>query len=195
MTTSVDIGRSRQPRWRWLAALALLGLVVAGAVLLRLTAGSAPPTAGDAAPLPEQLADRVVSILEQATPQEHTDHGHHLAGATNGLVCVADAFGYEPASATSIEQVEVVYAHHMCAEVGPGMAWPQAVRAYGPLAVQLTDPVTVVLPEQALRDQPAATHADRIRAIVPEQYHEQALVTRFNDEVAEALRQRFESVA
>jgi hypothetical protein len=96
-----------------------------------------------------------------------------------------------------VDDVEVVYAHHMCAEVGTGFGWPDAVRAAGPLAVELTDPATVLLPEQALAGEEGVNHADRIRAIIPEQYHEAALAPEgFADPaVADRLRERFEAAA
>jgi hypothetical protein len=106
----------------------------------------------------------------------------------------ADRAAPDPPDATTVEQVRVVYAHHMCAEVGPGLTWPQAVRAAGPLAAEFTGPVTVLLPERALPDVVGASYADRIREIIPERYHETALAPGgFADPaVADRLRQRFE---
>lgn len=171
---------------------------VAVAVVLRV-AGSDDPAAGadDDRPLPEQLAARMVTILEQASPDEHADHGHHFDEEASGIVCAAETYGYEPADATTVAQVEVVYGLHMCAEYGPGLVWPGAIRASGPLAVELSaEPATVLLPEQALAGEEGVSHADRVRAILPEQYHAQALAADgFDPDVAEVLRQRFEAAS
>jgi hypothetical protein len=211
MQTTVDAhpdagGRPPRRRTRWLVALAALAAVVAGALVLRL--GGGDPDPDEPATLPEQLAARVVETLEASSTSEHAAHGHHFGEACepNGqlcdaaavrIVCAAEAFGFEPAEATTVDEVEVVYAHHMCAEVGTGFGWPDAIRAAGPLAVELTDPVTVLLPEQALAGEEGVAHADRIRAIIPERYHEAALAPEgFADPgVAERLRERFEAAA
>lgn len=202
--TTIDIEQRPRRRYRWLAALAVVLAAVVVALLLRGMGGSESPAAAederelpeqDERGLPEQLADRVVQVLEQATPQEHADHGHHFDEEAQGIVCAADTFGFEPADATSLDQVEVVYAQHMCAEYGPGLSWPGAVRASGPLAMELTtDPATVRLPEQALPGEEGVTHADRVRAIIPEEYHEEVLAADgFDPDVAETLRGRFEA--
>ena len=200
MQTTVDAhpdagGRPSRRRTRWLVALAALAAVVAAAVLLRVAGGGGDTEAGEPASLPEQLTARVVATLEESSSSEHAEHGHHFDEEAVRIVCAAETFGFEPAEATTVDDVEMVYAHHMCAEVGTGFGWPDAVRAAGPLAVELTDPVTVLLPEQALAGQEGVNHADRIRAIIPEQYHEAALAPEgfAAPAVAERLRERFEA--
>jgi hypothetical protein len=204
MQTTVDTGTGadRRPRrrLRWLAALALLVAVAAVAVVLRVAdgggdAGAGPPA--EPASLPDQLAARVVEILEASSTSEHAEHGHHFDAAAVGIVCAAETFGFEPPAAATVDEVDVVYAHHMCAEIGTGFPWPDAIRAAGPLAVELTDPVTVLLPEQALPGVEGVDHADRIRSIIPEQYHAAALAPDgFADPaVAAQLRQRFEGAS
>jgi hypothetical protein len=194
-----------QRRRLWIRGLAALVVLVAAAVAVLLQLDGDPdgaaPAAGEPAAagageqgLPEQLAARVVEILEEASLAEHADHGHHFDEAASGIVCAAEAFGFDPPEATSVDQVRTVYAHHMCAEVGPDLVWPDAIRAAGPLAVQLTDPPAVLLPE-ALPAGEGALYADRIRALIPERYHAEALASEgFADSaVAEQLRTRFEA--
>lgn len=155
-------------------------------------AGSA---GGDDRTLRERLGNQVVNVLEQSSHSEHAEHGHHFDEEASGILCAADAFGFYPADATAIHEVRVVYAHHMCAEVGPDRTWPEAVRAAGPLAVEFADEVTVHLPERALPDDKDATYSERIRALIPDWYHDEALSSGglADSAVAEKLRDRFEA--
>lgn len=184
---AVDLQR-RPVRWAVAGAVAAVATgVVVGGVLLS--------TRDD---LDELMTRRAVAALERADPEtavDHGDHGGHGQPAAPGrrvdldgyeLRCVADVFGHEPAGATSIDEVSVIYAHRMCAAVGPGLVWPDSIREAGPVAVRLGVPDELVLPEQALPDEADATYADRIRAIVPEPFHDAALTS--DPEVAERLQ-------
>lgn len=174
-------------RWMAAAGVAIVAVgVVVGGVLL-----SAEPS------LDEQLARRVVAALERADPESPPMHGHEPADPTrrtdidgHELRCVAKVFGHEPPSATSVDDVRVVYAHRTCAATGEGLAWPASLRETGPVAVRLGMPDTLVLPEKALPADADASYADRIRAVIPRQYQAQALAyPDFVDpEVAEELR-------
>jgi hypothetical protein len=186
--TTVDVRRTRH--WvRWLAVAVVL-VAVAVAVTLRVASSASSP---DEPTLSEQLANRAVEILEESSLSEHEEHGHHFGDEASGILCAASAFGFEPLDATTVDEVRIVYAHHMCAEVGPGLGWPDAIRAGGPLVVELTEPPTVRTPELIPAEE-GMDYADRIRALIPEQYHEQALASdSFVDPaVAEALRERYE---
>jgi hypothetical protein len=81
----------------------------------------------------------------------------------------------------------------MCAMRGDGYTWPQSIRGAGPIAVELTDPVTIRTPEMI----PASAemnYADRIRELIPERYHDQALASQsfVDPDVADRLRAEFE---
>lgn len=194
-TVTVDRRRRRALRWAAAAAVAVVAVgIVVGGVLL-----SANPA------LDELMDRRVVAALERADPGAAHPPGHSEHGESadpnrrvdidgHELRCVARTFGHDPADATTIEDVTVIYAHRMCAAVGPGLAWPEAIRETGPVAVRLGVPDTLVLPEKALPDEPDASYADRIRAVVPERFHEQALAyPDFVDpDVAEELQDRIE---
>jgi hypothetical protein len=187
--TTVDVRRTRH--WvRWLAVAVVL-IAVAVAVLLRVASSASSPEPEE--PLAEQLAGRVVEILEESSADEHAEHGHHFEEEATRILCAASAFGFEPPEATTIDQVRTVYAHHMCAVVGPAFGWPDGIRSGGPLVVELTEPATVRTPEQIPAEE-GMQYADRIRALIPERYHEQALVSdSFVDPaVADALRERYE---
>lgn len=191
MQTTVDVRRVR--RWaRWLAVAVAL-VAIAAAVLLRVASNASEPAEPA---LAERLGDRVMEILEDASLAEHEAHGHHFEEAATRVLCEASAFGFEPPEATTVEQVRVVYAHHMCAVVGPAFGWPDGIRSAGPIAVELTEPPAVRTPE-LVQAQAGADYPARIRALIPERYHEQALgFDRFVDPaVAEALRERYEDAA
>lgn len=199
MTAAGDIDRRRRFRVLWLA----VGLVVA-ALLAAVGLRAAGGFGGDGRDrLPDQLATRVVEVLEQPVGAagtgpgpEPVGQGHPLTDDGPGpLVCTARTFGFDPPDAANVGQVRVVYAHHMCAAVGPGLSWPGAIRAAGPVAVTLADPPTVRRPEQALPGQPAPTHTDRVRALIPTRYHDLALAPPglADPAVADELRRRFEA--
>jgi hypothetical protein len=190
MQTSVDTPPRSRPWLRWLAALIVVVVAVAVALVVRFaTAGGSPEPPS----LSEQLSARVVEALEQASAAEHAAHGHHIDEQASGILCAASPFGYEPADATTADEVRTVYAHHMCAVVGPGFGWPDGIRSGGPIAADLGETVTLRTPEQV----PAGEdldYAGRIRALIPEQYQAAALAhPGFVDPaVAEALQRRYE---
>jgi hypothetical protein len=186
-----DLRNRRALRWAVAAAVAILAAgVVVGGVLLTAEPG-----------LDELMDRRVVAALERPEPGGHAGHSGHGGTANphrrvdidgHELTCVAKSFGHEPAGATEIGDVRVVYAHRMCAATGPGLVWPSSIRETGPVAVRLGIPDSLVLPEKAGSGDGEATYADRIRAVIPPRYHEQALA--FPDfvdpEVAEELQDR-----
>lgn len=191
METVVDARRSRH--WvRWLAVAVAL-VAVAAAVLVRVVSSASEPPE---LPLAEQLGNRVEEILQESSADEHAEHGHHFEAEATGVLCEASAFGFEPPEATTIEQVRVVYAQHMCAVVGPAFGWPDGIRSGGPLVVELTEPPTVQTPEQ-LPGGEDLDYAGRIRALIPEQYHEQVLGFQgfVDPAVADALRERYQNAS
>lgn len=188
MQTSVDAPRRGRQWVRWLAVGAVLA-AVAVAVIVRFAGTSE----SEPAPLPDQLAAQVVVALEETSADEHAEHGHHIDDEATGILCAAEVFGFEPADATTVDRVRTIYAHHMCAVVGPGFGWPDGIRSGGPLAVDLAEPVTIRTPEQ-VPDGEEMDYAGRIRALIPVQYHTQALDTQgfVDQDVADALQRRYE---
>lgn len=169
-----------------LAALVAVVAAVAVALLFRVVAASGD----DGADLTDQLADRVVTVLEGASLDEHAEHGHQFEEGAR-VVCVAEVFGFDPAGAETVAEVDMVYAHHACAEVGTGFGWPDAIRAAEPLALRLTtDPPAVILPSAALPADPEAGYDGRVRSVIPELYQERA----FDDagHLLAELQRRFE---
>ncbi|HLU34055.1 MAG TPA: hypothetical protein VKZ74_08650 [Natronosporangium sp.] len=198
MQTTIDDAETGQPaprsRGRWLAALAAVAAAVVAVVLIQVTRDAPRQETS----FSQQLSDRVVRALEETTLNLHADHDHSADGAdgeASELVCAASTFGFDPPDATTVAEVRTIYAHHMCAAVGPGLGWPDAIRASGPVAVELTDPVIVRWPETNSAGLQATTYADKVRALIPERLHEEALAHQgfVDPEVAGELRQRFEA--
>ncbi|SDM40737.1 hypothetical protein [Nonomuraea jiangxiensis] len=160
------------------------GLVAAIVTLASLTLAGVMFFAGrqPSSQLNEELAAQVTLILEQASPDEHHNHGHSF---DSKVVCAVEPFGTEPQNATSLVEVTWVYARHMCAVTGESPDWAASVRASGPIAVKVSIPPQIRVPEAG------PGYPDRVRRLIPARYHEQAFAE-FTDEAAiEAARERF----
>jgi hypothetical protein len=132
--------------------------------------------------LNEDLAAQVTKILEEASPDEHHAHGHDF---DSRVVCAVEPFGTEPPDAASLVEVTWVYARHMCAITGESDDWASSVRASGPIAVKISVPPQIRVPE------PGMGYPDRVKRLIPERYHEQAFAEFEDDAQIEAARQRF----
>jgi hypothetical protein len=136
--------------------------------------------------LRSQVAARLVTALENAPPEDHHQHGHHIA-AGGKVICAVDPFGMDPSDAATADQVATVYALHLCAVAEPGRSWDMAVRYSGPLAARLGDPPVISVV------QPGEGYPQRVQQLIPERYRDRALGP-FQDERALAeLRQRFDA--
>ncbi|TMR98731.1 hypothetical protein [Nonomuraea basaltis] len=156
------------------AIVTLAGLTLAGVMFFAATQPSSQ--------LYRELAAQVTLVLEQASPGEHQHHGHDFESR---VVCAVEPFGTEPADASSLVEVEWVYARHMCAITGESSEWSVSVRASGPIAVRLGIPPQVKVPE------PGLGYPERVRQLIPARYHEQAFAEFEDDEAIDAARQRF----
>ncbi|MFI7702988.1 hypothetical protein [Nonomuraea sp. NPDC049480] len=157
------------------AIITLAGLTLAGVMFFVARQPSSQ--------LKEDLAAQVTKILEEASPGEHHAHGHDF---DSRVVCAVEPFGTEPPNAASLVEVTWVYARHMCAITGESDDWAASVRAGGPIAVKISIPPQIRVPE------PGAGYPDRVKRLIPERYHEQAFNEEFEDDAPiEAARQRF----
>lgn len=153
----------------------LAGLILAGVTFFAARQPSSH--------LKEELAAQVTRILEESSPDQHHAHGHDF---DSRVVCAVEPFGTEPPDATSLVEVTWVYARHLCAITGESDDWASSVRAGGPIAVKISIPPQVRVPE------PGPGYPDRVKRLIPERYHEQAFREEFEDDaVIEAARQRF----
>ncbi|MEO3874439.1 hypothetical protein ABGB18_37075 [Nonomuraea sp. B12E4] len=132
--------------------------------------------------LNEELAAQVTLILEQASPDEHHSHGHNF---DSSVVCAVEPFGTEPPNATSLVEVTWVYVRHMCAVTGVSPDWASSVRASGPIAVKISIPPQIRVPEAG------QGYPDRVRRIIPARYHEQAFAEFTDDAAIDAAQERF----
>ncbi|MEV4169300.1 hypothetical protein [Nonomuraea sp. NPDC049709] len=156
------------------AVVTLAGLTLAGVTFFAARQPSSQLNA--------ELAAQVTLILEQASPGEHHAHGHSF---DSRVVCAVEPFGTEPRNATSLVEVTWVYARHMCAITGESPDWAASVRASGPIAVKISIPPQVRVPESG------AGYPDRVRRLIPQHYHEEAFAEFADDTAIEAARERF----
>lgn len=163
----------------WLRFEVALAAAVAAAFLVYL-----PLRPAAEEELLAELSTRIAGTLEQASPAEHHDHGHDIA-AGEKVVCVAEAFGHDPADAHRLADVQWAYAYFLCAAAPPGTPWEQAARVSGPVAISLTVPPIVRTAQAGLGYQ------DRVRAIIPARYLDRAAGFRDSARAA-ALRSRYE---
>lgn len=136
--------------------------------------------------LMRQLSARVVAILEQASPAQHHDHGHDVAEG-DIVMCAAEAFGFEPQTARSATDVQVVYATYFCASAKPGTPWDFASRISGPVAVTLVNPPTVRTASAGLG------YRDGVKALIPARHHDQAFAGFTDHSVPMQVRRRYEA--
>ncbi|MEV4060676.1 hypothetical protein [Nonomuraea dietziae] len=183
--------RTLRLRYAWQVRTRATALVAASAAVLVAVAVTVVALAANAdefgpPELKRALALRVTQVLEQATLQEHREHGHHFGEHDGQVVCAVAPFGVHPEGAVKVAEVRWVYAHHMCAVTGARQSWATSVRAAGPIAVRLAGRPTVRVPASG------GDYAEQVRALVPERCHEAALAGFADDEAIEEARRRFD---
>jgi len=185
MSVTVDAPSPAPPRppargRRWLAVgAAVVAAVAVVGVLYSLSERSPAPTAGPGpSTLNDRLAAQIVTTLEKATPAQHQAHGHHeIASAApegkkpDAVYCTAEVYGFEPATATSTDEVTKVYGYYLCAVQEEGRPWDYAPKLVGPIVYEpRTDPPGVHVIEGG------DGYPDRLRALLPAEYHQRAAV-------------------
>jgi hypothetical protein len=170
----VPVSMTAVRRNAWWVAPELLALA-----LVAVLAVAARP-----ADLNDVLAERVSAILAASSPAEHHAHGHDVAAADT-VLCTAETMGMEPATATRVEDVRVVYAYFFCAAGEPGQPWDFAARISGPVVVELTEPPRVRIAEAGLG------YPDRVKAMLPDQYEDWAFSGFRDKALPTALQQRY----
>lgn len=130
------------------------------------------------------LAERVSTVLAASSPAEHHQHGHDVAAADK-VLCTAETMGTEPADASRVEDVRVVYAYFFCAAGEPGQPWDFAARISGPVVVELADPPVVRIAQAGLG------YPDRVKAMLPDEYEDWAFGGFHDPRLPTELRQRY----
>src|SRR5690606_15366489 len=159
-----DVRKPPARRRGFMAVAAVVVAGIAGTSLLAVLRQADLPQ-----DLHQELAARVTVLLEQASPEEHHDHGHHFEEDAGQVICAVEPFGVAPEGAQDVTQVEWVYARHMCAITGPGTDWKTSVRVAGPLAVRFGHHAEVRVPP------PGPGYRDRVAVWSPGRGYEGAL--------------------
>ncbi len=101
--------------------------------------------------LTAELATFVVTVLE-------TDSTAVMSASDGSSVCIAEPFGVDPATATTLAGVSTVYASAFCAEKVAGFVFDDSTQTVTVVAVHRSNPVTVEAPGDGTREL-AARHA------------------------------------
>jgi hypothetical protein len=140
---------------------------------------------------PEQMRAAVTAraeqVMESLPVDEHHDHGHAVAEESR-MVCGMEPIAYEPADATSMDDVRTIYASFLCASGPPGSTFETAYKFSGPVVMDMRDPPVV-------RTVPLnAPYRDGVVALLPDQYEERALAGFADPEIPRQVVQRFNSL-
>jgi hypothetical protein len=186
MSTDVD-ALGRRPRRLLSVAVVLAGTLVTVLVLQHLDGAAGRPV-----DLRGQIAERMVGVLERTPPAQHHGHGAHVdqdIDTAARTVCGVRVFGFEPATATRIEDVRTVYGHHLCAIAEKGLQWDGAVKLVGPVVLDLSRTPPAVQVAEATADVP---FRERVRQLIPERYQEQAFEESLDGSTMTELRRRYD---
>ena len=174
----------------WVAAV-LLAVSAGVAVLVR-----SPDSGAEPADLQSQIVSRMRTALEQTDPGQHNHAGHAVqqvaAGEKTPVICGVRVYGYEPAEATVLVQVQTVYGYHFCGVAEPKRPWDVAVKLAGPVILTMnTDPPGI----QVVEATPEVQFADRLRQMFPPKYAEMAQKEALSEAEMTETRARYEEAA
>ena len=177
-------------RFVWFAAILVLASTTA--VALVNTVGASPDRGNE---LRGQLTARMLTILEEVDPDQHHGHGEHVnqeTAAKAAVICGAQVYGFDPADATALPDVQRVYGFHLCGIAEPNRPWDWAVKLVGPVILEMTtEPPTVHVAEAT----GTLSFRDRVMEMFPPEYHEEALGESLDPEAMQELRRRYDSAA
>ena len=174
-----NFARWYRNRYVWVASILA---VTAGAVGL--------VTAGGQVDLETQIADRMRSTLEQAEPAQHNHAGHNAQPGE--VTCGVHVYGFEPAKATELADVQKVYGFHLCGVAEQKRPWDVAVKLAGPVILDLATTPPGIQVVEATED---VTYADRLQQMFPEKYAELARTQALTDSEMADVRKRYDSAA
>ena len=161
------------------------------ASILAVTAGAVGlVTAGGQVDVQTQVADRMRSTLEQAEPAQHNHAGHNAQPGE--VTCGVHVYGYEPAKASKLADVQKVYGFHLCGVAEQKRPWDVAVKLAGPVIMDMsTEPPGI----QVVEATAAVKFVDRLRQLFPDKYAELALKEALPEADMAELRRRYEAAA
>jgi hypothetical protein len=178
-------------RFVWVAVILLA--VSAGAVVLANSAGSQ----AEPADLRGQIMTRMRTTLEQADPGQHNHAGHYVEQATEeeakpAVICGIRVYGYEPAEATALADVQKVYGFHLCGVAEQKRPWDVAVKLAGPVIMDMsTEPPGIQVVEATAE----VKYVDRLRQMFPEKYAKLAQNEALAESEMSSLRRRYDEAA
>ncbi|MFG3706475.1 hypothetical protein ACGF7U_17340 [Micromonospora sp. NPDC047670] len=191
MTSRETLAGWYRNRFVWVAAILAM---TAGAVVLAGSAGSE----AEPADLQAQIMTRMRTTLERADPGQHNHAGHNVQQASTGqeakptVICGVRVYGYEPAEATALADVQTVYGFHLCGIAEPKRPWDWAVKLAGPVIMDMsTEPLGIRVVE-ATAD---VMFVDRLREMFPSKYADLALKEALAGPEMADLRRRYDAAA
>ncbi|MBM0232008.1 hypothetical protein JNW91_09100 [Micromonospora sp. STR1_7] len=178
-------------RFVWVAVILLA--VSAGAVVLLNRAG---PEA-EPADLQRQIMNRMRTTLEQADPGQHNHAGHSVQQAATeekkpAVICGVRVYGYEPAGATALADVQKVYGFHLCGVAEQKRPWDVAVKLAGPVIMDMSTEPPGIQVVEATAD---VMFVDRLRQMFPDRYAELALKEALAESEMADQRRRYDAAA
>ena len=179
--------RGRRPQILVLAAL--LAVVIALTVWLA-GVGRAGETARGPAAITAALAQQMRVTLERLPPQGHAGHGG--AGGSSPVLCGTRVYGFAPADAASVEEVDTVYGFHMCAVAEPGRSFDWTTKMVAPLVMRLGQGAPKLDIAESAN---GVSYQDRVRQLFPPAYRTAALTQALEPAQLSELRRRYAAVA
>jgi hypothetical protein len=186
MSTRETFTTWHKSRFAWVALIVVAA--TAGTVALVNSAGS------EAKPvdLRTQIANRMRTTLEQADPGQHNHAGHTGQQVTATIICGVRVYGYEPAEATALADVQTVYGFHLCGIAEPQRPWDVAVKLAGPVIMDMSTRPPGIRVVEATAE---VRFVDRLREMFPDKYAELALKEALTDAERADLRRRYDAAA
>lgn len=154
-------------------------------------ADDGPPLSPQAVAVRAELVRRMTTLLEKLPLEQHEGHGGGVGGKVTA-VCGARVYGYEPATATSADDVVTVYGFHMCGLAQPGLPWERAMKMVAPLVIRYdTRPPKIRMAESGA----GVSYRDRVKQLFPAKYQRSAFEEALGPAGMAELRRRYTAVA
>lgn len=177
--------------------LVWVAVVLAGSAGMAVLVNSDGPEAE-----PEVLRGQIMTwtrtTLEQVDPGQHNHAGHHAEQAAAEeaepppVICGVHVYGYEPAEATALGDVQTVYGFHLCGVAEQGRPWDVAVKLAGPVIIDRSTEPPAIQVVEATED---VMYVDRLREMFPDRYAELALREALSESEMADLRRRYDAAA
>jgi hypothetical protein len=112
--------------------------------------------------------------------------------AKPAVICGVRVYGYEPAGATALAEVQRVYGFHLCGVAEQKRPWDVAVKLAGPLILDMSTRPPGIQVVEATAD---VRFVDRLRQMFPDKYAELASKEALADSEMADLRRRYDAAA